>query len=481
MLYLERNNNLREIGMTLWLHWWNAIFLLRPACSRLRTFLWFAACVAGITVRTESLGVTSIVRALKLHARFYCKLLDHFHSKAVKLDEISALWAQVVLKLFSDPLRVNGRLVLVGDGIKVPKRGKKMPAVKLLHQQSDSNTKPQYIMGHSMQAVSLLARAADSVFAVPLAARIHEGLVWSNRERRTLLDKMLTLLGIVSVGQPFYFVADAYYAAGKIVSGLLAQNNHLVTRVKSNAVAYLPYLQQASHSKRGRPKLYGQKLRLNSLLGDPASMHSAQSPVYGEHNVTINYRVCDLLWRPIGRLVRFVVVVHPARGRCLLMCTDTTLDAIEIVRLYGLRFKIEHSFKQAVRLIGSFSYHFWMRDMKPLRRNNGNQHLHRESLKYRNAIKRKINAYHVFIHAGVVAQGLLQYLSATFPAQVWGSFGSWLRTIRPGIPPSELVVATALRHTLPTFLATSAQHNSLAKFIVDRQDPDRMDMFRLTG
>ena len=467
--------------MSLWLHWWNAILLLRPACSRLRTFLWFAAGVAGITVRTELLGVTSIVRALQLRGRFYCKLLNHFHSSAVKLDELAALWAQAVLRLFSDPLRVNGRLVLVGDGIKVGKRGKKMPAVKLLHQESDSNTKPEYIMGHSLQAVSLLARAADSVFAVPLAARIHEGLVWSNRDRRTLLDKMLTLLGTVSIGQPFYFVADAYYAAGKIVTGLLAQNNHLVTRVKSNAVAYLPHPQQAAKRKRGRPKLYGAKLRLKSLLGDPGSMRSAPSPVYGEHNVMINYRACDLLWRPVGRLVRFVVVVHPSRGSCLLMCTDTTLDAIEIVRLYGLRFKIELGFKQAVRLIGSFSYHFWMREMKPLRRNNGNQHLHRESLEYRNAIKRKLNAYHVFIHAGVVAQGLLQYLSATFPALVWSSFGSWLRTIRSGIPPSELVVATALRHTLPTFLMNSAQHSSLAKFIVDRQDPDRMDMFRLSG
>jgi DDE superfamily endonuclease len=466
--------------MSLWIHWWDAIWLLRPACSRLRSFIWFTACVAGLTVRTELLGVTSIVRALKLRARFYNKLLDHFHSSAVKLDKISALWAQVVLRLFAHPLRVNGRLVLVGDGIKVAKCGKKMPAVKLLHQQSDSNTKPEYIMGHSLQAVSLLARAADSVFAVPLAARIHEGLVWSNRDQRTLLDKMLALLDIVAIGQPFYFVADAYYAAGKIVNGLLAQNHHLLSRVKSNAVAYAPYPQQGP-KKRGRPKVYGRKVMLKSLLSDPKSMQAAASPVYGEQNVTINYRVCDLLWRPVGRLVRFVAIVHPARGRCLLMCTDTSLDAIAIVRLYGLRFKIEHSFKQAVRLIGSFSYHFWMRDMKPLRWHNGNQHLHRQSLQYRNAIKRKINAYHLFIHAGVVAQGLLQYLSAAFPTLVWSSFGSWLRTIRPGIPPSELVVASALRHTLPHFLLTTAQQNSFAKFIVERQDPARLEMFRLAA
>ena len=40
------------------------------------------------------------------------------------------------------------------------------------------------------------------------------------------------------------------------------------------------------------------------------------------------------------------------------MCTDTSLSAVDIVRLYGLRFKIEHSFKQATRQIGSFAYHF---------------------------------------------------------------------------------------------------------------------------
>ncbi len=466
--------------MPLWGHWWNAIVLLRPAFSRQQTLLWFATAVAGFTVRTELLGVTSIVRALALKSHFYDNLLDLFHSSAVKLDRLTALWTQAALRLFPASLLVNGRRVLVGDGLKVPKRGKKMPAVKRLHQQSDANTKPEYIMGHSLQAVSLLVRAAQSVFAVPLAVRIHEGLLWSNRDRRTLLDKMLMLLGTVAITQPYYFIADAYYAAGKIVRGLLAQSNHLITRVRSNAVAFMPYRHHGPN-KRGRPRIYGRKVKLKSLLNDSHAFESVPSPVYGERNVTIQYRVCDLLWRPAGQLVRFVAVRHPSRGACLLMCTDLSLSGIEIIRLYGLRFKIELSFKQAVRLIGSFAYHFWMKDMKPLKRRNGNQHLHRESLKYREDVKRKIHAYHVFMQAGVVAQGLLQYLAVVFPELVWNSFGSWLRTIRPGIPPSELVVANALRNTLPEFLLNSAATNFLAKFITERQDPDRMQMFRLAA
>ena len=150
------------------------------------------------------------------------------------------------------------------------------------------------------------------------------------------------------------------------------------------------------------------------------------------------------------------------------------MAAIEIIRLYGLRFKIEHTFKQAVRLIGAFSYHFWMSDMKPVRRRGGNQHLHRASPEYRDAVRRKLHAYHVFIQAAVVCQGLLQYLAVAFPQRVWASFGSWLRTIRPGIPPSELVVANALRHSMPEFLLNSASGNSFAKFVIERQDSEKM-------
>jgi hypothetical protein len=50
-----------------------------------------------------------------------------------------------------------------------------------------------------------------------------------------------------------------------------------------------------------------------------------------------------------------------------------------------------------------------------------------------------------------------------------------IRTIQPGLAPSEQVVAIALRHTFPEFLATAAKTVILVKFLRDRLDLSRAE------
>jgi hypothetical protein len=64
---------------------------------------------------------------------------------------------------------------------------------------------------------------------------------------------------------------------------------------------------------------------------------------------------------------------------------------------------------------------------------------------------------------------------------IWQSFGSWIRTIRPGLAPSEQVVAIALRNTLPDFLAADDNTPILVKFIRSRLDLSRTEGNRLAA
>lgn len=465
--------------MKIWLLWWELIQPLRTACSRERTFLWMSVVLIGFLIRPDILGVTSIIRAIGLVDFYYDRLLDFFHSPALSLEKLTTVWTGMVLRSFP-LLRFKARIVLVGDGLKVPRSGKKMPGVKKLHQQSQSNTKPGYIFGHSCQAIAVLAGSVTSAFAVPILCRIHEGVKFTNRDHRSLIDKMVDMLLSLAISMPYYFVADSYYAAKQSIRGTLHGGNHLITRVRMNAVAYYRARQPVKRGK-GAPKKYGTKIRLRTLFNIDSAMLEASSPVYGDKDVTIRYRCIDLIWKSAAQMVRFVAVVHPTRGKVLLMSTDMTLNALEIIQLYSLRFKIEVSFKQAVRTLGAFSYHFWMSKMQPVDRKGKNQHLHHKTDEYREKVRCKIDSYHRFIQLGLIAQGSLQYLACCYSDLVWKNFGSWIRTIRPEILPSEMVVGYAMKNTFLEFIAGSAEKLNIVKFILDRIDINRAEGARFVA
>ena len=103
--------------------------------------------------------------------------------------------------------------------------------------------------------------------------------------------------------------------------------------------------------------------------------------------------------------------------------------------------------------------------MKPLKRGDGDQYLHRTCDAYRDAIRRKMAAFHVHVQLGCIAKGLLQHLSLNYTAEVWLCFKSWLRTMNPTLPPSELVAAHALRAAIPGFFASSLLDPKLKKIL----------------
>ena len=144
-----------------------------------------------------------------------------------------------------------------------------------------------------------------------------------------------------------------------------------------------------------------------------------------------------------------------------------------LIQMYAARFKIELGFKVAIRVVGSLGYHFWMRNMKPISRKGKDQFLHRETKEYREAVRRKLKAYHNFMQIGLIAQGIMILLALTKSQLVWLHFAAWMRSMNLNGIPAEWVVAQSLRNALPGFMKGGLKNNVWAKFISQNSDARR--------
>jgi hypothetical protein len=352
--------------MELWIKWMSLVDFLRASCSRQRTFYWVIVSLIGFTIKFDSNGVTSLARGIGLLPGNYTSLLHLFYSSALNLEKLRQCWINIVITKFNSAIKINNRFIIVGDGIKIGKEGKKIPGVKCLHQDSQTNSKAKFIMGHSIQAISIIVKGLSNYFAVPLVGEIHEGFNFDCRDKRTLLNKMFDMLISLKITEEFYFVADRYYCSGRFLKLLTRSGNHLITMMKRRAVAY--YLPVNESKRKGRPKKYGVKIKLFDLFNENLIFTEAYMP--GNPKMKIEYHSINLLWRPYGALVKFILVRHPVKGKSICMTTDLSLEPLSVIWSYSVRFKIEVTFKQAVHQVGTFMYHFWIRKMKPTKRSS---------------------------------------------------------------------------------------------------------------
>jgi len=117
---------------------------------------------------------------------------------------------------------------------------------------------------------------------------------------------------------------------------------------------------------------------------------------------------------------------------------------VTIIRLYGWRFKIEVGFKAAIHTVGTYAYHFWMRDMTPIRRGDGNQYLHRKSESYRAQSDARSLLTSATFRSGLLFKVCSNTWLFTIITPSGASLGVGLRTPIGTARPPNLVVAHAL-------------------------------------
>ncbi len=435
---------------------------LRPAFSRETTFNWFVLLLWGTMLSTQSPAVTTYLNALGLDEGYYHQALHWFHSSAFRVDNLCYYWSEW-LRRHPNTKKLNGQLVYVGDGIKVSKEGRKMPGVKRLHQESANVSKPEWIRGHYFSALGILMGSAGAIFATPTIVKLHDG-VEDVHEEGTLVDKMAAMFVCFAVPGS-YILLDAYYAAKQLVKTFREQGLYLITRVRSTTVAHQGFV--PIPGKRGRPQIWGPKVKLCELFAPLEECRQASISLYGKQT-KVYYQCFTLYWDSPDQLVLFVLTQLPNGRQLILLSSDIRLPGEQVIQAYSWRFKIEVTFRTLLQLLGGFGYRFWLKSMSSGACWPKNMILAAHSEDFQAQVKVKIEAFERFVNLNAISIGLLQVLSLEMSTTVWQNFPGWFRTVPNHGYPSEQIVRLSIQNQEYENLSRSRPHLLLIKLLTSK-------------
>lgn len=420
------------------------ILQLRPSFKRYATFQWFYLFVWSFLLRLDTRGVTSCLNALGLSEDHYHNALHFFRSSALDDDELARAWHRL-LRDHPEVHRLHDRPVHICDDIKVPKAGRRMPAVKKLHQESENNDKPPWIQGHFFGAVGILLGKPGAMYHLPLRYQIHDGITDCTQEEViTSVIRMVKLVTGVVLG-PAFLIADAFFANEPFLAGCTASLIDVITRARCSTVAYRPLPPPPEQRKRGRPRMWGERVKLADQFNEKDGWTEEELRLY-DGPKKVRWKTLDLHWYSHTRQIRFVLVVIDERCKAILLSTDRSLTGAEIIEAYSWRFRIETQFRAMHQTMDAFGYHFWTKAMERQPRWSGNLDIGKLDQKAREKVKATVAASERFVNVAGISLGLLQILSLEMSTMVWEQFPGWLRTVPMNKLASELVVRLTLQH-----------------------------------
>jgi DDE superfamily endonuclease len=447
---------------------YQALHTFRKVFSRRSTWLTFCLVVLGFIGATRIDNVSSWCRFWHLQTPGYLAFLHFFRSSAWSLTGLLSCWGAFVLSQ-QQTVTVDGRAVLLGDHTMTAKDGRRMPGVVTLHQDSETQSKPNYFRGHFWGAIGLLAGTLAEPFCLPLSLRIHQGFTHLRQPDSADQDPKTSATRLVHMALDFtlehnrscLLVLDAFFSVASVFTlaasvWSVALHKPLVTilvRAKKSYVAYCP-AEQPPKPGRGRPRKYGDKVKLYEVFDHMHLFERTRCQVYGAIE-DVSYLAADLLWKPTGELIRFVFALS-SRGPIVLMCSDLAMHPVMAIELYCTRVRVETLFAMLKHLIGAFGYHFWSKRLpRHSRKPRKNQRLKQPSTEDVPQVQSCWECYERFVMLAAIALGLLQLIALKFSPEVWGRFNTFLRTRSRPIPSERTVKDVMAQMVLADFLAVA--------------------------
>jgi hypothetical protein len=253
---------------------------------------------------------------------------------------------EIALHQFFQTLRITARDVLffIVDDSLVKKTGKKIPGCGW-HKDHAQNMANVY--GHQWVLSALLYKD----FLCPLWAKLYhpKGVRGCGpfRTKITLAQKIIRSLALPTPCK-LYILADSWYWAKTLVLVCRKCGYHMISQLKSNSVLWV----------------HGEKTKVTTLLDLLSSYREVSLFVYGK---TKTLRIAKFIGdiKGVGK-VAVVVVKEKRKKPIYLVCTNIHLPAIDIIKYYAKRWKIEQMIKDLKQRLGFGDYQ--VRDLQAIQR-----------------------------------------------------------------------------------------------------------------
>jgi DDE superfamily endonuclease len=263
---------------------------------------------------------------------------------------MAQLTERVLIILY--PAGVPERLFWLADSTLTEKPFvRRVASVELFHRAKHLVGRAKHLQGQCYVFAAHLYQTAHKHWA---SVRVGALLYVKGRSIPQLVGELAQQLRLPALVRHVW-VVDRGIASRPLVQSLDRLGQYVLGRVRSNQVFYFAPRRQ---SKRGRPRSYGQKCRVDKLVKRTPSRLQHQTTTLKIRGKERTVRVYDaeMLWRGVWPdrpcPVRLIVVVVP--GLRLkpwdLLTTDLALTSVEAVQAYSGRQQIEVNFDEAKEL-----------------------------------------------------------------------------------------------------------------------------------
>jgi hypothetical protein len=261
----------------------------------------------------------------------------------------------------------DGHMIIGGDDSPTRRYGRHVEGAGVHHNSTPGPADGEWLYGHNWVSLCLLAKhSLWGVIALPLrsllyvrakdVSKLDEKYGWEFRTKHCLMVELVTwfvdTLRSLKIECKIWFVADGAYAARPVLLPLGKLGVVIFSRLRKDAALFdLP--PKPTSNQRGRHRIYGfNRIDLSKRAAHNEGWETITYDCRGVA-VTRQYKSFLATSRLVSGVIRVVIVRFEDGGWAAYFCTDSQVEARDILETVAARWAIEEQFHDVKEVWGA--------------------------------------------------------------------------------------------------------------------------------